>query len=152
MRFVTSYSLEHAWRGSQRIAAFQVIPGADGKGVRLIVNEWPYTGPAQAGQMVEAIDPDGTVRFAPVVAGPQSFVLADKLAYCRFTYLEPRTEPPLRIWRPNWVRQQDLPLGIRIDMAPLTSAPSEVKMSTVTAMFPVNPTNLNGNGYTDAQR
>ena len=157
MRFVTSYSLQDAWRGRLQIAALQVIPGEDNIGVRLIVNELPYTGPAQAGLMIVGQEPDPetgipVTRYAPIVASNQSFVLADKLAYCRFTYLEPRTEPPLRIWRPNWVRQQDLPLGIRIDMAPLTSAPSEVKMSTVTAMFPVNPTNLNGNGYTDAQR
>ena len=51
MRFVTSYSLQDAWRGRPQIAALQVIPGADGAGVRLIVNETPYTGPAQAGQM-----------------------------------------------------------------------------------------------------
>src|SRR5580692_11573299 len=37
MRFVTTYSLQDAWRGRPQIAAMQVIPGADGKGVRLIV-------------------------------------------------------------------------------------------------------------------
>ena len=149
MRFVTSYSLEDAWRGSQRIAAFQVIPGADGKGVRLIVNEWPYTGPAQAGQMVEAIDPDGTVRFAPVVAGPQSFVLADKLAYCRFAYLQPLFNPPFQLWRPDWVQKQVLPLGIRIEMAPLDDTPSDLHVSTVTVALHVNLTP--GTTYVDAQ-
>ena len=39
MRFVTSYSLEDAWRGRPRIAAMQVIPGENNQGVRLIVNE-----------------------------------------------------------------------------------------------------------------
>src|SRR6185312_11992589 len=76
MRFVSSYSLQDAWRGRPQIVALQVIPGADGRGVRLIVNETPYTGPEQAGQMITSIDPDSTVNFAPVVAGSQSFVLA----------------------------------------------------------------------------
>src|SRR4051812_39740808 len=43
MRFVTSYSLQDAWRGRAQIAAFQVIPGERNIGVRLIVNEIPYT-------------------------------------------------------------------------------------------------------------
>ena len=154
MRFVTSYSLQDAWRGRLQIAALQVIPGEDNIGVRLIVNELPYTGPAQAGFMIVGVAQDpqtgfAVTQFAPIEPGQQSFVLADKLAYCRFTYLEPGPQQPLRFWRPNWVRQ-DLPLGVRIDMAPLTSAPSEVKISTVTALFPVNLINLNG--YTDAQR
>ena len=50
MRFVTSYSLEDGWRGRPQIAALQVIPGE--AGVRLIVNETPYTGRVQAGQNV----------------------------------------------------------------------------------------------------
>ncbi|HZL57821.1 MAG TPA: prepilin-type N-terminal cleavage/methylation domain-containing protein, partial [Bryobacteraceae bacterium] len=52
MRFVTSYSLQDAWRGRPQIAALTVIPGDRNAGVRLIVNETPYTGPIQAGQAV----------------------------------------------------------------------------------------------------
>ena len=88
MRFVTSYSLQDAWRGRPQIVVLQVIPGEEGHGVRLIVNETPYTGSNQAGQMVASIDPDSTAHFIPVLPGPQSFVLADRLAYCRFWYLE----------------------------------------------------------------
>ncbi len=140
MRFVTSYSLQDAWRGQPQIAAFQVIPGADGKGVRLIVNETPYTGPMQAGQMIAAIDTDSGVQFVPVVAGAQSFVLADRLEYCRFTYLEPIPEPPFQIWRQDWILPQLLPQGIRIDMAPLNPTPSDLHVSTVTAALHVNRT------------
>jgi hypothetical protein len=139
MRFVTSYSLQDAWRGRPQIAALQVIPGEDGNGVRLIVNETPYTGSAQAGQTVTAIDADSTVHFAPVIPGPQSFVLADRLAYCRFWYLEQESEPPF-IWRPDWVKRQQLPLGIRIDMAPLDSSPADLHVSTVTVALNVNLT------------
>jgi prepilin-type N-terminal cleavage/methylation domain-containing protein len=142
MRFVTAYSLQDAWRGRPQIAAFQVIPGERNVGVRLIVNEIPYTGPAQAGLEVTSVEPDprtgaAIAHFAPVVPGPQSFILADRLAYCRFSYLEPRPEPPLRVWRPDWV-SAGLPLGIRIEMEPLSSAPSELHVTTMTVSMPVN--------------
>lgn len=141
MRFVTSYSLQDAWRGRPQIAAFQVISGADGSGgVRLIVNETPYTGALQAGQQVAGIDQDGTAHFAPVVPGPNSFVLADKLAYCRLSYLEPQLKPPVQIWRPDWAMKQALPQGIRIDMAPLDTTPANLHVSTVTAALRVNRT------------
>jgi hypothetical protein len=142
MRFVTAYSLQDAWRGRPQIAAFQVIPGDHNVGVRLIVNETPYTGPAQAGQSITGIEQDPEsgmqiTRFAPIVPGEQSFVLADKLAFCRFSYLEPRIQPPFRLWRFDWVLPT-LPLGIRIEMEPLESAPGQLHMSTVTASLPVN--------------
>lgn len=140
MRFVTSYSLQDAWRGRPQIAAFQVIPGADGGGVRLIVNETPYTGPDQAGQTIASIDLDGPVHFAPVIPGPGSFVLADRLAYCRFSYLEPQLKPPVQIWRSDWVLKQQLPQGIRIEMAPLDTSPTDLHVSTVTAALHVNLT------------
>ncbi len=140
MRFVTSYSLQDAWRGRPQIAALQVIPGNEGQGVRLIVNEIPYTGPAEAGQTIASIDPDNTVHFAPIVADSQSFVLADRLAYCRFFYLEPVPEPPFQIWRPDWVVPQRIPQGIRIDMAPLDSSPADLHVSTVTVALHINRT------------
>ena len=63
MRFVTSYSLQDGWRGRPQIAALQVIPG-ETQGVRLIVNETPYTGPDQAGQNIAGVEHEagGTVR------------------------------------------------------------------------------------------
>ncbi len=137
MRFVTAYSLQDAWRGRARIAALQVIPGDRSMGVRLIVNETPYTGPAQAGQSIVSIDPNG-IRFAPILPGAQSFVLADRLAFCRFSYLEPRSDPPFRIWRPDWIQPGLLPLGIRIEMAPLDNTPAELHVATVTVPLSVN--------------
>jgi hypothetical protein len=151
MRFVTSYSLQDAGRGRMQIAALQVIPGEDNIGVRLIVNETPYTGPAQAGLMIAGIEPDpvtgaAVIHYLPITAGSESFVLADKLAYCRFSFLEPRLDPPFRVWRPNWVLNT-LPLGIRIEMAPLANTASETQMSTITATLPVNV--IPGFRYTD---
>jgi len=140
MRFVTSYSLQDAWRGRPQIAAMQVIPGEGGNGVRLIVNETPWTGPDQAGQTIASIDQEGAVRFTPVVPGPESFVLADKLAYCRFSYLEPELKPPVQIWRPDWALKQALPQGIRIDMAPLDTSPTDLHVSAVTVAMHVDLT------------
>jgi len=152
MRFVTSYSLQDAWRGRLQIASFQVIPGERNIGFRLIVNELPYTGPEQAGQMVTSMEPNSetgtlTPRFAPVLPGANSFVLADRLAYCRFLYQEPRPDPPFRIWRPDWIRSDIIPLGIRIEMAPLEAPPSEVHVMTVTV--PLRLTRDTHTFYTD---
>lgn len=147
MRFVTSYSLQDAWRGRPQIVALQVVAGEDDDGVRLIANEIPYTGPAQAGKTVESIGLDGRVRFIPVTAGPQSFVLADHLAYCRFWYLQPQSTPPFQIWRPDWVVPRQLPRGIRIEMSPLDSSPSDLHVSTVTVALYVNRTP--GTDYAD---
>jgi hypothetical protein len=147
MRFVTAYSLQDAWRGRPQIAALQVIPGAEGHGVRLIVNETPYTGIEQTGQLIVSIDPDSTVHYAPVGAGSQSFVLADRLAFCRFSYLQPIPADPFQIWRPDWVQRQILPQGVRIEMAPLDTSSASLHVSTVTAAFHVNTTP--GTNYAD---
>jgi hypothetical protein len=142
MRFVTSYSLDEEWRGRPRIAELQVIPGEKNQGVRLIVNEMPYTGPDQAGQEILGIEqnPSGPpiIHFAPILPGPQSFVLADRLAFCRFSWLEPLRDPPFRLWRPDWVQPQLLPLAVRIEMAPLDATPTDLHISTVTVPFNVN--------------
>ena len=148
MRFVTAYSLQDAWRGRPQIAALQVIPGADGRGVRLIVNETPYTGSEQAGQMIASIDQTFAVRYAPVIAGSQSFVLADRLSFCRFSYLQPLPIEPFQVWRPDWVQKQILPQGVRIEMAPLDTSPADLHVSTVTVPLHVNTTP--GTIYADA--
>src|SRR5580700_5197212 len=58
MRLVSTYSLDEAWRGRPRILELQVIPGDEGRGVRLIVNEIPYSGPMSAGQACLGIAAD----------------------------------------------------------------------------------------------
>lgn len=140
MRFVTSYSLQDGWRGRLQIAALQVIPGEEGRGVRLIVNETPYTGSVQAGSMIGSVDTDGTVHFAPVTAGPQSFVLADHLAYCRFSYLVPKPEAPFQTWMSGWNTPTRLPMGVRIEMASLDSDSTGLHPSTVVSALHVDRT------------
>jgi prepilin-type N-terminal cleavage/methylation domain-containing protein len=137
MRFLTAYSLEDAWRGRPQIAVMQVVPGADNRGVRLIVNETPYTGPEQAGAMIAGIA-ENVVSFLPVAPGARSFVLADRLAWCRFAYLQPQQPPVLPLWRPDWVTPGRTPLGVRVEMAPLEARPAEAGMANITVPMAVN--------------
>ena len=158
MRFVTTYSLEEAWRGRPQIAVLQVIPGEAlpnqrKRGVRLVLNETPYTGQVQAGLDIVGIFPEPATgamvtQFVPLAPNAQSFVLADRLAYCRFAYLEPIPVPPFQRWRQDWVQPQILPQGIRIDMAPLDEgAPSELHVTSVT--IPLNVTRRTTGVYAD---
>ena len=52
MRLASTYSLQQGQRGLPMILEFQVIPGADDQGVRLVVNEHWYTGPRGAGAVL----------------------------------------------------------------------------------------------------
>jgi prepilin-type N-terminal cleavage/methylation domain-containing protein len=141
MRFVTSYSINESWRGRPQIAVMQVIPGDKNDGVRLILNETPYTGPEQTGQQITSIEPSPlgppAVHYRPVDADSQSFVLADRLAYCRFTYLETLYEAPFQIWRVSWTRPDRLPKAVRLEMAPLDARPGELRPTTIDVQFPL---------------
>ena len=126
MRFVSTYSLTEATRGYPQALEYSVIPAPDGRGVRLIVNEFPYTGPRSIGPTCFGFQADPATgipiaRFRPVEPNPNSFVLADKLAYCRFSYQErlPFPAPIPETWTPRWIKMDKWPTAIRIDLAPL---------------------------------
>lgn len=141
MRFVSTYSLQEASRGYPQILEFQVVPGENGVGVRLIVNETIYTGPFGTGGhcMGMTPDPSGVVRvlWRPVVAGATSFVLADKLARCSFAFKEHRDPPEPDLWHPMW-RHDFTPAAVRIDLAPLEPDPARIQVPPVVAPFRVN--------------
>lgn len=142
MRFVSTYSMEEAWRGYPRILEFQVSPGENGRGVRLLVNELLYTGPLSAGslclgQMADPVTNRPRTLFVPVQVGPISFVLADKLAYCRFSYRLDRDFPQPPVWFPRWAEPRT-PAAVRIDMAPLDADPAKIQIPSFTAPFRVN--------------
>lgn len=138
MRFVSAYSLEEALRGYPRILEYQVLPLEDASGVRLVVNELLYWGPAATGALCLGPNPNGPgILFRPVVAGPQSFVLADRLAYCRFSYLERLPPPAPARWVAAWV-QPVLPAAIRIEMARQEPDPARLPLLTVTLPVRVN--------------
>jgi len=138
MRFVSGYSLGEAARGLPQILEFQVIRGENDRGVRLVMNENIYTGPRSAGafSLGPGTDPELGVmaqRFLPIVVTPRSFVLADRLAYCRFSYLGVLPGTLLEQWRPAWTPLDKWPMGIRIEMASLDTNPGTLKPVTVTA-------------------
>ena len=128
MRFVSAFSLQGAWRGRPQILEIFVIPGSDGAGVRLVVNEIPYLGPQSVARICM-----GQNRFVPVSAAPTSFVLADRLAFCRFTFLDQPVDlaMPLR-WFPRFVGPT-WPQAVRIEMAPLVPDPSRLQPASILA-------------------
>jgi hypothetical protein len=144
MRFVSTYSLQGGWRGAPQILEFQVASGDQGKGVRLVVNEIPYTGPAGSGRLCAG----PPLSFKPIEVTPQSFVLADKLEFCRFSFLEVSLPPDPPHWRPDWVAPR-WPLAIRVDMRPLDAESSRLPLTTVTARIRVN--RLQEATYSDEQ-
>lgn len=143
MRLVSTYSLAEAGRGVPMLLEYQVIPGEESGGVRLIVNELPWTGPAPRVSPCSGIKtgPDGFqyALFPPVEAGPHSFVLADKLAYCHIFYREVRQPPELERWVDVWSGANPWPSAIRVDLAPLVPNSSVLQPSSVTVPLMVNP-------------
>jgi hypothetical protein len=141
MRLVSTFSLQQGWRGRPQMLGLMVIPGEDGKGVRLVVNELPYTGPKAAGALCTGASMNPAIgkmvfRFLPMEPNPDSFVLADKIAYCRFSYYGPgrlESDPPAWVteWPgPGW------PWGIRVEMAPLQA--ESAQLQPITVMAPIN--------------
>ncbi|WP_321475898.1 prepilin-type N-terminal cleavage/methylation domain-containing protein [uncultured Paludibaculum sp.] len=142
MRFASTYSLEGASRGAPQVAEFFVAPGQAGQGVRLLLNELPYTGPIGAGFLCQPPAPDpvtgvNTIRFAPPAANPRSFVVADRLASVHFLYLQSDDRDP-DLWVPAWTKQDQWPAAVRIEMVPLEPDASRVQPMTFTGRFRPN--------------
>jgi prepilin-type N-terminal cleavage/methylation domain-containing protein len=114
LRLVTSYSIERGARGMAQFVEFQVVRGQ--QGLRLIVNEHPFGGPSTTESFCTGD------QFAPVKESPSSFIIADKLATCRFAYREAIPDQPLTAnWMGGWDRPW-LPAAVRIEMTPLDGA------------------------------
>lgn len=111
LHFVSSYSMTEGSRGYPRFLEYQVLPDQGGT-VKLVVNEHLFSGPASTVPFcLDSI-------FPPAPVGPDSFVLADKLAYCRISYRERDQTTQLGgKWLELWNRPE-LPIGIRIEMEP----------------------------------
>lgn len=142
MRFTSSYSIQEAGRGYPRILEFQVVPGENSRGVRLVVNEFLYTGPLSTGATCLGTAPDPVLGrqvpiFRPIQVGTQSFVLADHLSYCRFMYQERLPVPEVARWTGRWV-QARLPQAIRVEMAPFEEDLSKIQPLSVTLPLRVN--------------
>jgi hypothetical protein len=119
MRFVTSYSLERGPRGGLRLLELLVADGPRGK--RLLLNDFPYEGPEMTIPLVLGVTADATTGqrrmvFAPVVAQPASFIVADELQSCSFAYYQQDRPTLPGQWVPEWTRDTRLPIAVRIEM------------------------------------
>jgi len=136
IRMVSTFSLQQGWRGVPQILELFVISGEEGRGVRLVLNETPYD-PLAAGRLCSGFGTNdagmGLTVFLPPQVTDHTFVLADKLAYCRFSYLQhPIPDAPVPpVWAPA-LAYQGWPRAIRVDMAPLEPDPSRLQPISVT--------------------
>lgn len=143
MRLASTYSLHQGARGTPMILEFQVIPGENNEGVRLVVNEQWYTGPRGAGALCIGMSRDPITgipgpSFVPIQIGGNSFVLSDRLAYCHFSFRQTRSrlQP---IWLEHWVAPV-FPDAVRVEMAPLE--PELGRLQPVTLTVPIRLTRL----------
>jgi prepilin-type N-terminal cleavage/methylation domain-containing protein len=150
LRLVSSYSIAEGSRGYPQIVEYHVIPEPRGT-VRLVATERPYSGPQsttpycgmEPAPPVSAFEMGGQsateLSGAPSAAAVQSrgsYVLAEHLAYCRFSYHEPYNqnrfiETP---WLPLWDKPL-LPAGVRIDMR--AAAPNAGGLSVLGVTVPI---------------
>jgi prepilin-type N-terminal cleavage/methylation domain-containing protein len=144
LQFVTAYTLEEAARGYPRIVEYFVMPGDPmrGGGVRLMMQEVPYTGPYAvaaycAGMSVDPLLRAPTAILRPPQLGPRPFVIADQLAYCRISYQRVHPVTMLRSWEPAYTGAT-LPGAVRIEMAPLRPDPARVQVITTTVPLHVS--------------
>jgi hypothetical protein len=108
-----------------------------------VVNEQWYTGPRGAGALCIGMGPDAVTglpspNFVPIQIGANSFVLSDRLAYCRFSFHDSRSRPQ-PFWVDHWMAPM-LPDAVRIDLAPL--APDTGRLQPVTLTIPIRVTRL----------
>jgi prepilin-type N-terminal cleavage/methylation domain-containing protein len=127
LHLVSTYSWAEGARGYPRIVEYQVQPEPGG-GARLVMTEDVYFGPAS------------TARLCPgnTMAGPNSIVVAENLAYCRFVFHE---APPEKLDGGNWVAVWDrpnLPSAVRVEMAPREYNASRLSMATLHIPIHVN--------------
>ena len=137
MRFVSSYSMTEGVRGGLRILELNVQRGANG--LRLVLTESPYRGPASVGRYITGVEPsiEGRNRllFSTVRPRADSLIVADALADCTFSYLRQgrRPDEPSE-WIPVWDDMQKLPEAVRIALEPKEA---EARLQPVTIVAEV---------------
>ena len=107
LRLASTYSMSEGSRGEPRLIELLVTPSDQG-GVRLIVNEFLYTGPSSTTQFC------GDALITRPTVTPQSFVLADRLASCRILYKESIRESDTPVsgdWLPGWAQAKSAGRG-----------------------------------------
>jgi len=128
LRLVSSYSMAEGARGYPQFDEFQVV--RSGEGLRLVVTEHLYTGPFSTAMFC------GGEQGVRADVTPSSFIVADRLASCRFSYREAISDaPPSSKWLASWNLtgdQPDLPAAVKIEMTPLDSSPALLPVMNVT--------------------
>jgi prepilin-type N-terminal cleavage/methylation domain-containing protein len=129
LRLISSYSIAEGARGYPQIVEYQVLSNRRG-GVSLLATEHPYTGP-------ESTTPFCGSGPAP---GGTAYVLAENLAYCRFSYHEPYDqntymETP---WLALWAMRPLLPAAVRIEMRPAVAETGGLSVLNVTVPIMVD--------------
>jgi prepilin-type N-terminal cleavage/methylation domain-containing protein len=157
LRLVSSYSIAEGSRGYPQIVEYRVI-AEQGGSVRLVATERPYTGPQSTTPYCGNVPstPASPYEFGEqsvALGGVQSggsYVLAEHLAYCRFSYHEPYDqnrfiETP---WLPLWDKPL-LPAGVRIEMRAAVPNAGGLSVLGVTVPIRVNrdPRMVYGDGF-----
>ena len=144
LRLVSSYSIAEGSRGYPQIVEYRVIAEPRGT-VRLVATERPYTGPQSttpycgAAQTASASAYEFGAQSVASADSSASYVLAEHLAYCRFSYHEPYDQNRFTetAWLPMWDKPL-LPAGVRIEMRPLVPAAGGLSVLGVTVPIQVN--------------
>jgi len=143
LRLVSSYSIAEGSRGYPQIVEYRVLPEQRGS-FRLVATERPYTGPQSTIPYCggAAPPPVSSYELGARSAGPasgESYVLAEHLAYCRFSYHEPYDQNRFleTSWLPLWDKPL-LPAGIHIEMRPLV--PDAGGLSVLGVTVPIQVT------------
>jgi len=148
MRFISSYSLQEAARGYPRILEYLVIPTP--AGARLVVTERHYTGPLSILPLCAGAGVDGTgaAMLQPLQLTGEPFVLADRLAFCRLSYLIVNRATRQRAWLPRFIGNAP-PEAVRIEMAPMMPDPARLGMTAMT--LPVRVERFGAETYVDIE-
>jgi prepilin-type N-terminal cleavage/methylation domain-containing protein len=156
LRLVSSYSIAEGARGYPQVVEYRVLSGERGS-VRLVATERPYTGPQStvsfctgAASTGSAFEFGSAAQTSAKPATEASYVLADHLAYCRFSYHEPYDQNSFleTSWLPLWDRPV-LPAGVRLEMQPV--APERGGLSALGMTIPIqvnrDPTVVYDDGF-----
>jgi prepilin-type N-terminal cleavage/methylation domain-containing protein len=139
MRFVSAYSVTAGNRGGLNIFELQVVDSENGR--RVLLNQFPYGGPYQAGELIQGVEPapDGSGRrllFQPVEPRGNSLIVADGLTGCEFRYLrQPRRPGEPAEWSEVWTDPRVLPLAVSVLLTPVAE-PGRLLPVSITAPIP----------------
>ncbi len=138
MRFVSSYSLADGVRGGLRIVELNVMRAK--KGLRLVLTESAYRGPASVGRYIigsERVGRGVRLLFQPVTPREDSMIVADQLGRVEFSYLHelPNSREPAE-WTSIWADARQIPAAIQVVMEPARREPRLQPVSIVAQVRP----------------